>query len=156
LIFQLTFNYKNNSPVSLSVDSQEKVDDILTRIRDSQSDVVSVDTDSGGVLVRKSELISPIKVTQISEGGGIVSENDEILGPITPEVLPPESDIGNLPVQFSSFREKIVGSILKQRSWMDDIVEKNTKREQLLQKVASKLDNDNKKMETVLKDEFGE
>lgn len=124
----------------------------------------SFDTPSGGVIVHCKE-IQDIVVTELTEEGEKTSEktikgetvvsHEEDFGPKEPEVLPPDEEVGHLAVGFSSFREKIVNSLVRQDSWMTKIVEKNKKREELLQKAAFKLDDDNDNLEKILKDEFG-
>lgn len=162
--FRVTFKYVNHTPVSVLMSSQEEVDAALARVRESKSGVESFDTPSGGVVVNCKE-IQDIIVAELSDSGEKTSEqtikgepivsHEEEFGPKEPEVLPPDDELGHLPVGFSSFREKIVNSLMRQDSWMTKIVEKSKKREELLQKAASKLDDDNENLEKVLKDEFG-
>ena len=170
-LFAVTVIYEDGSEDRFVTDQFNTIDEIRRVIFSNKTPLGVVATTSGGYLFDRQKRINKVLIRKRTIGGHVMSEHefDQDGNPTSeavnesssemPQLSPPKPNLvvyGEVANTFESFREKFLQSAQSQASWMNQIVEKMVKREQLLQKAKERLEEETAKLEELVNNKVGE
>lgn len=149
MLLRVSFKYQGGSTTAITTDRFASADEVKISMQNDLSPIYALPSPGGAVLIRKKDLDGDVLIEEVGSGGITVSE--ETVTPVTEvvddkpkdEPFNPPAVSGDIPVDFTSFREKFLNSTSKQRYFMNNIIEKMAEREEKLRVANDILDNQN-------------